>query len=327
MVISIIINLKEKCEKSKKKEYFFGALVSRAIKDVYLGLGYLEPAEKDRKGGPGKGHEEIILCLEGKIQLNFKDEEIILNEDEAFHLPEGVMMRLKNLEEKRSYFIIAGGHRGPMQIRNRIVLALDDLDGDSAVAVARRLSRGLDAVKVGYPLVLSEGLGVVSRLAEEAPVICDFKVADIPAVSAMIVERAVGAGASGVIVHGFVGHDTVQEAARAAGGRDVFVVAEMSHPGAVDYIQDRAEDMAAMAREAGATGIIAPATRPQRVTALRNVVGPDLLILSPGVGTQGGSAGDTVRAGADAVIVGRSLYRAEDPEAVLDELLADLAIG
>jgi orotidine-5'-phosphate decarboxylase len=211
-----------------------------------------------------------------------------------------------------------------MRISNRIVLALDDLDGDAAVKVAGRLAHGLDAVKVGYPLVLTEGLGVVSMLSPIVPVICDFKVADIPAVSAMIVQRAMGAGASGIIVHGFVGHDTVRAAAEAAADRDVFVVTEMSHPGAVDFIQARAEDMAAMARESGATGIIAPATRPERVTALRQVIGPDMLILAPGVGTQGGSAGATVRAGADAVIVGRSLYRAEDPERAMDALLNDL---
>jgi orotidine-5'-phosphate decarboxylase len=83
-----------------------------------------------------------------------------------------------------------------MRIENRIVLALDDLTGDRAVEVARDLAHGLDAVKVGYPLVLTEGLDVVSRISEVAPVICDFKVADIPAVSAMIVTRAVNASST-----------------------------------------------------------------------------------------------------------------------------------
>ncbi|NIP35100.1 MAG: orotidine-5'-phosphate decarboxylase, partial [Thermoplasmata archaeon] len=69
------------------------------------------------------------------------------------------------------------------------------------------------------------------------------------------------------------------EAAEAAGDADVFVVTEMSHPGALDYLQARAEEMAAMARDSGATGIIAPATRPERVTALRGIIGPDMLIL------------------------------------------------
>ncbi|MCK5253335.1 MAG: orotidine 5'-phosphate decarboxylase, partial [Thermoplasmata archaeon] len=63
-----------------------------------------------------------------------------------------------------------------MRFDNHIVLALDDLGGDKAVEVTRQLAHGLDAVKVGYPLVLTEGLGVVARLSQVAPVICDFKV-------------------------------------------------------------------------------------------------------------------------------------------------------
>lgn len=206
------------------------------------------------------------------------------------------------------------------------MLALDDLTGDRAVEIARDLAHGLDAVKVGWPLVLTEGLGVVGRLAEATPVICDFKVADIPAVSAMIVRRAVDAGAAGVIVHGFVGEDSVREAKGAAGDADVIVVTEMSHPGALDYIQAASESIGAMARRAGATGIVAPATRPERVSRLRDIVGPDLLILCPGVGTQGGSAGEAVRAGADALIVGRSLYRAPDPQGALGSLLEELQV-
>ena len=100
-------------------------------------------------------------------------------------------------------------------------------------------------------------------------------------------------------------------AARAAGAEKII---------AVDTLEHKFE----IARKAGATGIIAPATRPERVSALRGIVGPDMVILSPGVGTQGGSAGTTIRAGADAVIVGRSLYLSEDPSAALQALLDDV---
>ena len=216
-------------------------------------------------------------------------------------------------------------HADPMDFAHHLVLALDDLDTRRAVEVAGQLAHGIDAVKVGYPLVLTEGIDVVRSLASVAPVICDFKVADIPAVSAMIVERAVAAGASGVIVHGFVGSDSVTAAAEAAEGRDVFVVAEMSHPGALDYIQSVSERIVGMARDAGATGIIAPATRPDRVRRLRELAGPGLRILTPGVGVQGGGAREAIEAGADALIVGRSLYRAEDPLAVLAALEGELA--
>ncbi|MBA1341617.1 MAG: Orotidine 5'-phosphate decarboxylase [ANME-2 cluster archaeon] len=41
----------------------------------------------------------------------------------------------------------------------------------------------------------------------------------------------------------------------------------------------------------------------------------DLSIIPPGVGAQGGSAGDTIRTGGDYVILGRSIYQSDDPAA------------
>ena len=66
-------------------------------------------------------------------------------------------------------------------------------------------------------------------------------------------------------------------------------------------------DMAKMAADCGVNGVVAPATRPGRVKVIWDIVG-ELIIISPGVGAQGGSAGDTIRAGADYVIVGSSIY-------------------
>jgi orotidine-5'-phosphate decarboxylase len=63
----------------------------------------------------------------------------------------------------------------------------------------------------------------------------------------------------------------------------------------------------------GADGIIAPATRPDRVKTLRGIVGRKK-ILSPGIGTQGGDA-DAIAHLVDGIIVGRSIYEAPDPAA------------
>ena len=75
--------------------------------------------------------------------------------------------------------------------------------------------------------------------------------------------------------------------------------------------------------EVGATGIIAPATRPEKVSQLRKIVG-NLKILSPGVGAQGGSASDTIKAGADYVIVGRAIYQASDPKVAAKQLADEI---
>jgi len=213
---------------------------------------------------------------------------------------------------------------GPfVRLRHRLILAADLTDVDRARAVVQAVGDRVDAIKVNWPLVLVGGLGIVRDLAKDGYVLCDFKIADIPNTNRLIVEEAVRAGASGVICHGFPGEDSVRACVDAAKGGDVFVVTEMSHPGGQEYTAKFAEDFARLAVRAGAAGIIAPATRPDRVKALRSIVGARL-ILAPGVGAQGGKASDAVGAGADAVIVGRAIYEAKDPAKVAREIADEI---
>jgi len=86
----------------------------------------------------------------------------------------------------------------------------------------------------------------------------------------------------------------------------------MSHPGAAEFFHGGvAERLAALAVKCGADGIIAPATRPDRVARLRGIVGT-LKILSPGVGAQGGDL-EAVKDLVDGIIVGRAIFEAPDP--------------
>src|SRR5207253_9606960 len=86
----------------------------------------------------------------------------------------------------------------------------------------------------------------------------------------------------------------------------------LSPPGDKGFTSKFWEEFAGIVVRAGAAGIIAPATRPDRIRSLRGIVG-DRLILAAGVGAQGGKASDAIAAGADAVIVGRTIYEAKDP--------------
>lgn len=87
-----------------------------------------------------------------------------------------------------------------------------------------------------------------------------------------------------------------------------------------------AGDFARLAVRAGATGIVAPATRPERVRLLREIMGTKL-ILSPGVGVQGGKASEAILAGADAVIVGRAIYESRDPAEAATAVAAEIALA
>src|SRR6267143_2656230 len=201
-----------------------------------------------------------------------------------------------------------------MRLRHRLLLALDVPDVASAWSVARAVSGYVDGIKVNWPFVLSAGSRILHELADLGYVLCDFQIAYIPNTSRLIVEQAVRAGASGVICHAFAGEDSVRACVEAARSADVFVVTELSHPGGQEYTAKFAEEFARLAVRAGAAGIIAPATRPDRIRVLRGIVGARL-ILAPGVGAQGGKASDAIAAGADGVIVGRAIYDAKDPAA------------
>jgi orotidine-5'-phosphate decarboxylase len=141
-----------------------------------------------------------------------------------------------------------------------LILALDVTDRKTARAIAHECAPYIDAIKLGYPLILSCGLSITQDLeAEDLPLIADFKVADIPNTNRLIAEQVFDAGFSSIICHGFTGKDAVQACVDASAdyGGACFVVAEMSHPGATEFFhQGTAEKIAGMAIECGADGII-----------------------------------------------------------------------
>lgn len=193
---------------------------------------------------------------------------------------------------------------------SRLVLALDETDPERALDVAKKVAPFVAKVKINYPLVLSAGLEIVTEISKFSPVICDFKVADIPNTNRLIAEQAFEAGASGIIAHAFPGPESLKALRDVDSSKDLYVVITMSHPKGGEFFN--IENFCELAKECGATGVVAPATRPDDVAKVRRLIG-DLEIISPGVGAQGGSSRDTIRAGANYIIVGRGIYLSDDP--------------
>ena len=211
-----------------------------------------------------------------------------------------------------------------MKRKTGLILALDETDERKAIHIADSVSEYVDAVKINWPLILSAGPGMINRLSGTVDVICDFKVADIPNTTRLIVEESVRRGASAVIVHAFVGEDSLSEAVRTAGDAEIFAVTEMSHPGGKTFTSPNAEEMVRIGIKCGVAGFIAPATRPDRISAIKVVAG-NKKIISPGVGAQGGSASSAISAGAYQVIVGRAIYGAENPSKVAKDICEEIA--
>ncbi|PXF20367.1 MAG: orotidine-5'-phosphate decarboxylase [Methanobacteriota archaeon] len=204
---------------------------------------------------------------------------------------------------------------------SRLLLALDETDPQRAFSVAEAAAPHLAGIKINWPLLMQGGLETVAKLAKLAPVICDLKVADIPNTARLIAEAAYGAGAAGIIAHAFPGAGPLRAIRDVAPDRDLYAVITMSHPGGGEFFDITA--LAAVARDGGATGVVAPATRPEDITAVREAVG-DLKIIAPGIGAQGGDPRAAITAGADLIIVGRAIYQAEDPGAAAREFAAAL---
>lgn len=209
-----------------------------------------------------------------------------------------------------------------MEKKTRVILALDVTSREDALRVVGAVKDYVDAIKINWPLILAVGPEIIREMSRSKDVICDLKIADIPNINRLIVEQAVSRGASAVICHGFTGEDSVRACVEAAKGQ-VFVVTEMSHPGGKQYTAPVADRLAALAKSAGARGIVAPATRPERIVALRKII-DNLEIISPGVGAQGGKASDAIRAGADYIIVGRTIYESTDPATAARNLVDEV---
>lgn len=205
-----------------------------------------------------------------------------------------------------------------IKLEHKLILALDVTDRHTALNVVKSVERYIDAVKISYPLVLSEGPEIIKLISKKKCVLCDFKVADVPHTNRLIVKSTRKLGAAGIIIHGFCGVDAAHACIDAAEDMDVYVVTELTNPGAEQFAQG--DRIAKIAVELNATGVIAPATKPHRISAIRNIVG-NLKILAPGIGIQGGDARKAIDAGADAIIVGRLIYDSPDPASAAKSIL------
>ncbi|MCK9152404.1 orotidine-5'-phosphate decarboxylase [Methanobacterium alcaliphilum] len=211
-----------------------------------------------------------------------------------------------------------------MKVKNRIILAMDIMDIKHAITVTEEVAHFIDTIKIGYPLALSAGLSCFSKFKEnfDFKIIADFKVADIPSTNEKICKTTFNAGADAVIAHGFVGEDSVSACLNVADEKEkeIFLLTEMSHPGAETFLKEVSLEIADMGVDLGVKNFVAPSTRLDRLSKIRNIIGKDSFMISPGVGVQGGDASQTLNF-ADAVIVGRSIYQSDDPAGAVKSII------
>ena len=225
-----------------------------------------------------------------------------------------------------------------------VIVALDFPRGDEALSLVDDLGDAGTFYKVGLQLYTAEGPSVVQALKDRGKrVFLDLKLHDIPNTVASGVRVASQLGVDFLTLH-IVGGRAMLEAARdAAGETRLLGVTVLTSLSAVDLevtwgrknpsVEEEVGRLADLAAQYRIHGIVAS---PHEASSVRSRVGSEFLVVTPGIRPAGVGHDDQQRvatpsaaiaAGADYLVVGRSITRASDPEAALYSILTEVDLA
>lgn len=219
----------------------------------------------------------------------------------------------------------------------RIAVALDTDDRDVYSRWCGLFGPRVGVLKVGPRVVLRWGRDAVREAAATgADVFLDMKFHDIPSTVAGAVGAAKELGVTYLTVHAGGGRRMLEAAAAEAGDEvRVLGITVLTHLDADDLLDldlpgaagDRVLSWAGSAEAAGCAGVVCS---PLELANLRARLGPELVLVSPGIRFDTAARADdqrrvaspsaALRAGADLLVIGRPLTQAPDPEAALAAL-------
>ncbi|HET6161708.1 MAG TPA: orotidine-5'-phosphate decarboxylase [Dongiaceae bacterium] len=233
--------------------------------------------------------------------------------------------------------------------RGGILVALDTTD----IAVAKgwaRATRGTVAgLKLGLEFFNAQGPAGIAEIAElGAPIFLDLKFHDIPNTVAGAV-RAVAPlkpmilnlHASGGAAMMRAALDAARDGAAKLGAAPPKLIgvtiltslsdADLAEVGQPSGASDQVRRLAALTQSCGLDGVVCS---PHEIAILRRDLGPDFLLVIPGVRPPWAAAGDqkrvmeprqAVEAGADYLVIGRPITGAADPAEAARRITAEIA--
>lgn len=232
--------------------------------------------------------------------------------------------------------------------KDKIIIPLDLDTPKKAIELVGILKDEVGAFKVGLELINSAGLGIFDKIrsAGAEKIFYDCKLHDIPNTVAGASRAIAKMGVWLFNVHcvgGFAmmkaARDAVVEESDKMGVAPPKVIGvtvltsidqavlndELRVPGSVaDYVVH----LAKLAKEAGLDGVVAS---PHEIELIRKACGEGFMIVTPGVRPAGGELGDqkrvmtpgeAVRLGADYLVIGRPITKAQDPKAAAKEVFS-----
>jgi len=228
----------------------------------------------------------------------------------------------------------------PQNNKAPIAVALDAPDEETAARWSQAVTPYVSVVKVGLELFCRTGPSIVEivRGGTGAGLFLDLKLHDIPNTVAGAAKSVARLKPKYLTVHASGGGDMVRAAVEAA--PDVTIAAvtvltsldeeTLADVGLAGPSTDAVRRLAVLAVKAGAGALVCS---PQEVAVVRAEVGPDVVLITPGVRPAGADAQDQARiatpqealkAGADLLVIGRPITGASDPGAAAAKIAASL---
>lgn len=230
--------------------------------------------------------------------------------------------------------------RKDIPVRDRLILALDVPDRDTALGMVELLGDSVNFYKLGLELFMSGSyLDLVEQLSRRGKrVFCDLKFFDVPETVARAVRQLKNRGVDFTTVHG---NDAMLRAA--VGERDGLKILAVTVLTSLDQgdlddlgfkcdVETLVLSRAKRALEIGCDGVISSG---REIPALRRAFGDRFIIVAPGIRpVQNRPVDDQKRVvtpteafrnGADFIVVGRPIRDAADPCAKAEEIQAEIA--
>jgi orotidine-5'-phosphate decarboxylase len=226
--------------------------------------------------------------------------------------------------------------------RDRLIVALDMSDLATAERMIATLGESVGFYKIGMELAYGGGLALVPRLVEAGKkVFVDLKLHDIPNTVERATVQVAKLGATFLTVHAYP--QTMRAAIKGVVESPLQLLAvtvltscddeDLTEAGYAYGVEALVARRGAQAQAEGVAGVVAS---PAEAAQLRAALGPEMILVTPGVRPSGATTSDQKRVatparaigdGADYLVVGRPVIAAADPRAAAEAIAAEIAVA
>lgn len=237
-----------------------------------------------------------------------------------------------------------------MDPKEKLIIALDVDTREKALALVDTLKSDVKFFKIGLELFSSCGPSIVGDVSRKGcRIFLDLKYHDIPNTVSKSAVNATRLGVFMLNLHALGGYEMMKKSASAVREEAdrlkitrpkvvaVTILTSMDEmalkkAGINDTMDAEVLRLARLAKEAGLDGVVAS---PSEITLLREALGNDFLIVTPGVRPEWAAAGDQKRIaspaqaiadGASYIVVGRPVTEAGEPKEAVRKILKEIGL-